>query len=462
MLRKLRQVRSALKEHSSVSYAKIASASGYSDINLILIKATPPDDLPLRDKYVHVLLKIFSFSPSSFHSFSVSFTRRFGATRSWRVALKCLLLLHRLIRSVPADSPSRPEILWSCSNGLLSLYPCHFRDNSSSCRSAECTVFIRSYALLIDEALDCVFLEGKKLFYEEQEGEGQEEEGESNHGTEKFEAKMTDIGDMLEMLPQLQSIMDRVMGCVPMEKLTKSSIVRSAMTQIIRDSFVCYTQFRREIAVVLDNLLQMPYKNCIAAFAIYKKASVQTSQLSQFYDWCKAKGFCCFYEYPLVDRIPLIQIQALESLLQGMWELTETPSWSPLSPATPSSPLSSSVESEKPVARRRGDVAFRKHHNNKLGDKEEKPLIDLEDDGKKEDDSWEALLESSISFSHDQTDFGFRGSKNGFNNHNNFVGAYKGQGEDDAGDSWKRQLYQPAVGICQIWRNWWSLVQKAS
>ncbi|KAK4264045.1 hypothetical protein QN277_029386 [Acacia crassicarpa] len=434
MQRKLRQVGTALKEHSYVSYAKIVSASGFSDINLILIKATPPDDFPLRDKYIHELLKIFSLSPSSFNSFSISFTRRFFSTGSWRVALKCLLLLHRLLRSVPTDSPFRPEILCSRSHGLLSLFPCHFRANSSSSSAAEYTVFIRSYALLLDEALDSIFLDGKKLFCEAEE----EEEGESDE-TEKFQLKMKEIGDMLEMLPKLQSIIDRVMGCVPMEKLTQSSIVRSAMTQIIRDSFVCYTKFRRDIVVVLDNLFKMPYENCIAAFSIYKKAAVQTSQLSQFYDWCKSKGFCGFYEYPLVDRIPLIQIQALESFLEGMWELTESSS-PPSSPATMRSSASSSysAESEKLV------VAIRDEHddNKKIGDKEEKPLIDLEDhDGKKEDDdSWEALLESSISFSHydhhhhHQSDSCFGDSNNGLN---------KKQGDVDAGESWEMQLYQP-------------------
>lgn len=46
MQRKLWQVGTTLKEHSYVSYAKITSALGFSDINFILIKTTPPDDFP--------------------------------------------------------------------------------------------------------------------------------------------------------------------------------------------------------------------------------------------------------------------------------------------------------------------------------------------------------------------------------------------------------------------------------
>ncbi|KAH1236083.1 putative clathrin assembly protein [Glycine max] len=100
---------------------------------------------------------------------------------------------------------------------------------------------------------------------------------------------MAEMGRVLEMLPQLQSLIDRVMECYPVGVAAPSFIVQGAMKLIIRDSFVCYTKFRREIVAVLDNLLEMPYRNCIAAFNIYKKAAAQTNEL---YEWCKAKGLC--------------------------------------------------------------------------------------------------------------------------------------------------------------------------
>ncbi|KAI9110348.1 hypothetical protein K1719_018790 [Acacia pycnantha] len=159
---------------------------------------------------------------------------------------------------------------------------------------------------------------------------------------------MKEIGDMLKMLPRLQSTIDRVMGCVPMEKLTKSSIIRSTIKQTIRDNFVCYTKFRREIVVVLDSLLQMSYENCITVFSIYKKVVVQTIQLSQFYDWCKSKGFCGFYEYPLVDRIPIIQIQILKTFLKGVWELTK--SSSPMSSLATTPSIKAVIEEEEILA----------------------------------------------------------------------------------------------------------------
>ncbi|KAL4396490.1 hypothetical protein AHAS_Ahas01G0097100 [Arachis hypogaea] len=113
------------------------------------------------------------------------------------------------------------------------------------------------------------------------------------------------------------------MDCFPVGLAAESFMVQSAMKLIIRDNFVCYTRFRKEMAAVLDNLLQMPYRSYITAFNIYKKASVQSNQLYEFHEWCRAQGLCGSYEYALVDPIPHLQIKALETFLSGMWQLTE-------------------------------------------------------------------------------------------------------------------------------------------
>ncbi|KAJ6899019.1 clathrin assembly protein [Populus alba x Populus x berolinensis] len=223
MHKRFRQVFCALKEHTSVSYAKIATFGGFCDVDLMIVKATAPDDLPLPEKYMHELVKIFSFSNSSFHSFSLSFTRRFGNTRSWKGSLKCLILIHRLLSR--DDSSSNPEAY---------------------------TVFIRSYAQLLDQALDCFSLDNK------------ETEEEVMH--ESLQHKIKQVSRKLELLPRLQSLIDRVLDCIPTGVAPRSLIVQQAMKHIIRDRFICYTTFRREIVLVLDNLLEMPYRSCVSAF----------------------------------------------------------------------------------------------------------------------------------------------------------------------------------------------------
>ncbi|KAL3731265.1 hypothetical protein ACJRO7_028183 [Eucalyptus globulus] len=396
MHRRFQRFFTSLKEHGCVSYAKIATASGFCDVDLLLIKATAPDDLPLPERYVHELLKIFSISPCSFRSFSLSFTRRFRSTHCWRVALKCLLLVHRLLRSLPNDSPLRSELLWNRSARLLSLNPCHFRDASSSA-SEDYTSFIRAYAGLLDEALNIFSIETILS-----------EDGEL---PENLSDRMREVGKLLEILPQLQSLIDRVMDCRPIGSAARSFIIKSTMKHIIRDSFICYTTFRRDIVVLLENLFHMPHRNCISAFGIYKKAALQAQQLSEFYDWCKARDLCGPYEYPFIDRIPHIQIQALESFLDGMWQLTDQSPSSSSSTASPSSSIArsrSSLTEDDGEFMPKGDVnlvsmQWEKFEDNALVVKSEEderePLIKLEDGEKAIGWEWEALLEASINLS---------------------------------------------------------------
>ncbi|KAF7847535.1 hypothetical protein BT93_L2867 [Corymbia citriodora subsp. variegata] len=396
MRRRFQRFFTSLKEHGCVSYAKIATAGGFCDVELLLVKATAPDDLPLPERYVHELLKIFSISPCSFRSFSLSFTRRFRSTRCWRVALKCLLLVQRLLRSLPDDSPLRSELLWARSARLLSLNPCHFRDASSSA-SEDYTDFIRAYARLLDESLN-IFSIATVLV-------------EDDELPENLSDRMREVGELLEILPQLQSLIDRVMDCRPTGSAARSFVVKSAMKHIIRDSFICYTTFRRDIVVLLENLFHMPHRNCISAFGIYKKAALQAHQLSEFYDWCKARDLCGPYEYPFIDQIPQIQIRALESFLNGMWQFTDQSS-SSSSTASPSSSIArsrSSLTEDDGKFMPRGDIVnstqWEKFEDNALVVKSEEderePLIKLEDGGEKAIISldWEALLEASINLS---------------------------------------------------------------
>ncbi|KAK2999679.1 hypothetical protein RJ639_023656 [Escallonia herrerae] len=162
MQRRFWQVFTSLREQTCVSYAKIATIGGFCDLDLLVVKATSPDDLPLPERYVHDFLKIFSISPSSYRAFALSFTRRFGKT------------------------------------------------------------VLESRTKLLDEALDCLTL-GSKQYEEEEEVEEHEEDEEQEEEPESFPHKMKELGEMLEVMPQVQSLMDRVMDCRPTEQLPEAS-----------------------------------------------------------------------------------------------------------------------------------------------------------------------------------------------------------------------------------------------
>ncbi|KAF5795321.1 putative ANTH domain, phosphoinositide-binding clathrin adaptor, domain 2 [Helianthus annuus] len=387
MHKRFQRAYTSIKENTFVGCAKIATVGGFCDIDLIIVKATSPDDIPLRDRYVLQLLKIFSVSPPSYRTFATSFSRRFSKTKCWRVALKCLILLHRLLRALPYNSPFRTELLWTRSNGYLSLDPCPFRDTSSS-NSHDYTHFISSYANLLNEALDCLTVDCVDAYIDPEESTDDENDEEHETLIPTYPDKMKLVSEKLEILPQLQTLIDRVIDCKPKGAAARSFLIQCALKYIIRDSFFCYNNYRCEIVSVLDHLIQLPYRSCMTAFGVYKKAAVQADHLSEFYDWCKSVGLCGSYEYPFVDRIPEIQIQALESFLDGMWQLTESSSSSPMASTVESS--SSSLEDEKPLIRFNNWVQFDDEEKN-----EEHALITFATNDNNNVMTWEVLLEAS-------------------------------------------------------------------
>ncbi|KAK1416288.1 hypothetical protein QVD17_32077 [Tagetes erecta] len=401
MHKRFQRAYTSIKENTFVSYAKIATVGGFCDIDLIVVKATSPEDIPLRDRYVLQLLKIFSVSPLSYRDFATSFSRRFTKTKCWRVALKCLILLHRLLRALPYNSPFRTELLWTRSNGFLSLNPCTFRDTSSS-NSHDYTLFISSYANLLNEALDCLTIDCEQA-YDDLDDNINNECYEEETLIESFPDKMKHVGDKLAILPQLQTLIDRVIECKPQGAAARSFLIQCALKYIVRDSFFCYNNFRREIVAVMDHLIQLPYRSCMMAFGVYKKAAIQADRLTEFYDWCKSVALCGIYEYPFVDRIPEIQIQALETFLDGMWQLTDQSSYSSTGSPTGSPTRStihsssSSNEDEMPLVRFNNWVQFEDIDTTKSH--ENANVLTCFDPNRTDNNnvmSWEVLLEASV------------------------------------------------------------------
>ncbi|KAG6399084.1 hypothetical protein SASPL_140558 [Salvia splendens] len=297
------------------------------------MRPVPHNHQSNRTRRLRLAREVRPRPPKPLQHFAAKLLRLRPHLRSWRVALKCLVLLHRLLLSLPDDRPLKAELLQSRTTGGLSLYPCTFRDRTSSA-SDDYTSFVKSYARLLDEALDAhAFI--------------------STNGDDADKLTRT-----IEVMPQVQSLIDRAIGCWPVGAATRSFLVRSAMKHVIRDS-ICW--YAAEMDKVLENLIRMPYRSCVAALGIYRKAAVQAEELSRFHDWCKGMGYCGSYEYPYIDRIPAIQIRALEDLLDGMWQLTDPSSGG-------------------------GD------------DEEMEPLIKWEDD-QEIGAGWEELLEASINSS---------------------------------------------------------------
>ncbi|KAJ0987579.1 hypothetical protein J5N97_005935 [Dioscorea zingiberensis] len=327
----------------------------------LLAKTTGPDNIPLPESTIYEIVNILADSPASTHNFILSFTSRFGRARSARVAIKCLMLLHRLLRALPTPHPFRANLLHSRANAFISLSPCNFRS-----ASYEITVFVHSYARLIDHALS---LDHAALT------------AASITSSSNFVERIKEAESALEVIPQLQDLLDRVMECEPTGAAPLNYVTRLAMEQIARESFACYAAVWRELPVMLDNLLRMRHQGCVAGLGVYRRAADQARRLTKFYEWCRRTRLCAVYEYPHVEKIPRIQVRALESLVAGLWQLTDSSSSSSSSASVSPVTTVSSVSTPVMLAEAMKRIGV-----------DEEPLIRLEED----EGGWEELLEASV------------------------------------------------------------------
>ncbi|KAJ6721348.1 CLATHRIN ASSEMBLY PROTEIN [Salix viminalis] len=254
------------------------------------------------------------------------------------------------------------------SNGLLSL-SIHVISKTTPLRILKLTpCLLGPTHNLLDQALDCFSLDNKAT------------EEEVMH--ESLQHKIKQVSRELELFSRLQSLIDRVMDCIPTGVAPRSLTVQLAMKHIVRDSFICYTSFRREIVLVLDYLLGARLKGSVAHTTTSPSSWVELKSNSTEDD---------DQEKQVVKKNTLIEIS-----------------------------------SQMERCEENGHAS-----NLELGKEEVAPLIHLEDG---EDDNWEAaLLEAnSLNYSSHDHRMNFLIYPNSFSN-----GCGDGQGTGGEWKSWR-------------------------
>lgn len=149
----------AMKDKTSIGLAKVSSSSISSELDVAIIKATSHDDEPPREKYIRHILSLTSCSRAYVASAVLTLSKRISKTRDWIVALKSLILIHRLLAD--GEPYFHHEILHATRRGTCLLNLSYFRDESHS-DSWDQSSFVRTFSLYLDQRLRCMIYELKQ------------------------------------------------------------------------------------------------------------------------------------------------------------------------------------------------------------------------------------------------------------------------------------------------------------
>ncbi|KAL9151061.1 hypothetical protein ABFS82_11G029500 [Erythranthe guttata] len=284
-----------IKDSTSVGIAKVNSE--YKELNVSILKATNHVEVLPKEKHVRIILGAVSGSrPRADVSYCIhTLTRRLAKTRTWVVALKTLIVIHRALREV--DHSFCEELIYhNKSRGhLLNLL--HFKDESSP-SAWDYSTWIRAYALYIEECLEC-FRVLKYDFHRD------------HSRTKKF-----DTPALLEHLPALQQLLFRLLGCEPAGAARYNFMIQYALSIVAAESVRLYVAITDGVLILVDKFFEMQRRDAVRTLEIYRKSSEQAQRLSEFFEICRALDFGRRQKYVKIEQPPASFITAMEEYIK--------------------------------------------------------------------------------------------------------------------------------------------------
>ncbi|CAI0444320.1 unnamed protein product [Linum tenue] len=316
----IRKAIGTVKDQTSIGIAKVASNMA-PELEVAMVKATSHDDDPPNEKYIREILNLTSYSRGYVSACVAAVSKRLSKTRDWIVALKSLIVVHRLLND--GDPLFQEEILYATRRGTRLLNMSDFRDEAHS-SSWDHSAFVRTYAMYLDQRLEMVLFDRKGSA----SGGGGEidRDGRDKPGA----AATTPIRDMTPerlfgKMSHLQRLLDRFLSCRPTGLAKTSRLILMAAYPVVKESFQLYADVCEVLAVLLDKFFDMEYPDCVKALDAYASAAKQIDELIGFYNWCKDTGVARSSEYPEVQRITGKLLETLEEFVRDRAKRPKSP-----------------------------------------------------------------------------------------------------------------------------------------
>ncbi|XP_037435880.1 putative clathrin assembly protein At1g03050 [Triticum dicoccoides] len=382
---KLRKALGAVKDKTSIGLAKVGGGSGFAspELEVAIVKATKHDEnFPADERHIREIVSLTRDSRGSASACVAALSRRLGRTRSWDVALKTLVIVHRLLAE--GDPVFEQELFYATRRGTRMLNMSDFCGRASDDDAWDYSAFVRTYAAYLDDRLEhriqarqggpnrCKLLRdelymspGDRLSREGVDGSKREDAAADADAAkagaiaprETPTSEMT-LEQLLAKVQQLQHLLDRFIACRPVGAAKTNRVVSVSLYPLVKESVQLYCELTEVMAALMERFPDMESADCERVTGVFCGLAKQIEDLDSFY--------AC--PEPEVEEYDMSAARALPAPAEPPAAVEKEPDASETAHAEPEAPLITTdvVDEEADFLNLKADAMSGEEHGRQL------------------------------------------------------------------------------------------------